>query len=112
MTIFDNTNLDFHFGEKGVKREKKVREFHFRFEIYLHYYFHVTWALLEDFEIFDNIENIFTSVLSLFRPLRVGMTSLGKKFELQIQVIDQRNTTAEKNGLGKSFELHLWGLKN
>ena len=43
----------------GVKREK-MYEFHFRLEIDLHYYFHAAEPLLEDFEIFDNFDHIFT----------------------------------------------------
>ena len=42
LPIFGNKNLDPHLGEKGVKREKKIHEFHFRIEIDLHYYFHAT----------------------------------------------------------------------
>ena len=54
-----NKNLDVDLEEKGVKR-KKVYEFHFCLEIDLHFYFHAICALLEDFEIFDNFDHIFT----------------------------------------------------
>ena len=71
---------------------KKVHKFHFRLEIYLHYYFHATWALLEDFENFAHFDEIFntfyTVLFRTFRPIKVGMTPLGRKFELPIQVFD------------------------
>ena len=38
---------------------KTIHEFHFRLVIDLHSYFHITCALLEDFEIFDNVDHIF-----------------------------------------------------
>ena len=72
-------------GERGSK-EKKVHEFHFRLEI--------TWALLNDFEI---LTTFFNFLLSLFRPLKVGLTLLGQKFEMYIQVLDQPNTTEHKS---------------
>ena len=62
----------------GGPNGEKVPEFHFRLRIDLHSYFHATFALLEDFEIFDNFDHI----LSLFRPLKVYMTRVGQKFEL------------------------------
>ena len=92
LPIFGNKNLDLHLGGKGGQKEKKVHEFHFRLEIYLYYYFHATWALLEDFEIFAHFDHIFTLLFRTFRPLKVGMTPLGQKFELQIQVFAPYNT--------------------
>ena len=60
---------------------EKNYEFHFRLEIDLNSYFHATWALREDFENIDSFDHIFTSLLSIFRRLKVGMTPLGRKFE-------------------------------
>ena len=66
-------------GEKGVKREKKVHEFHFRIEIDLHYFFHATCALLDHFEIFAHFDHIFLPYFfALFDPSKwVG--SVGPK---------------------------------
>ena len=55
-----------------------------------------TGPLLEDFEIFDNFDLIFTLLLSLVRPLKVDMTPLGQKFELRIQVFDPLTTAEQK----------------
>ena len=75
----------------------KVHEFLFRLEIDLHYYFHVTWALLEVFEIFDDFNHIFTLIMSLFDPPNTCIWP---------------NTVKQKAiGLEKSFRFHLWGLK-
>ena len=71
-------------GQKG----KKVHEFHFRIEIDLHYYFHATCAFLDDFEIFDDFDHIFTLLFRTFRPLKVSMTPSDQKFELRIQEFD------------------------
>ena len=66
---------------KRASKWKKTYEFYLGLEVNLHYYFHATWALLEDFEIFDNFDHIFTLLLTLFRPLKVDMTPLGQNFE-------------------------------
>ena len=76
--------------------ENKNHEFHFRLEIDLYSYFHATCKLLQDFEILDNFDLIFTLLLSHVRPLKVGMTPLGQKFELQIHVFDRLNTAEQK----------------
>ena len=56
-----------------VKNGEKAHEFHFRLEIYLHYYFHATWALLYDFEIlsddFDHIFSHFSTPQSEYDPV-------------------------------------------
>ena len=45
--------------------------FHIRLEIDVHYYFHVNWGLLEDFEIFDNFDRIFLPYFwAFFDPLK------------------------------------------
>ena len=49
--------------------EDEVHEFHVRLQIDLHSYFHATFALLEDFEIFDDFDRIFAILSSLFRPI-------------------------------------------
>ena len=46
-------------GDKGVKRDK-VHEFNFCHELDLHSHFYATLALLENFEIFDIFDHIFT----------------------------------------------------
>ena len=63
---------------KRESKGKTVNEFYFCIEIDLRYYFHATWAPLEGSEIFDNFDHIFTLFLSLFRPLKVGMTPMTK----------------------------------
>ena len=45
---------------------KKVHEFDFRPVIDLPFYFHTTYALLEDFDIFDNFDHIFILLLSIW----------------------------------------------
>ena len=57
MTILGNKNVN--IGEKGVEMEKKVYAFHSRPEIGLNSYFHATGLVLEDLEIFNNIDHIF-----------------------------------------------------
>ena len=74
--------------KRGVKREK----FHFHLGLDLQSYFHPTYALLEDFEIFDYFDKIF----SIFRPLKVGIAPLCQKFELSIQEFGQSNTAKQK----------------
>ena len=69
-------------GEKGKKINEFINEFHSRPKIDLQYYFHATGPLLKDFAFFDNFDHIFTSLLSLARPLKVGMMPLGQKFDL------------------------------
>ena len=81
MPIFGNKNIDVHLGGTRDQKEKKDYGFHFRLQLNLHFYFHATGSLLEYFEIFDNFD-IFTLLLSLVRPLKVGTTPLGQKFEL------------------------------
>ena len=93
LPIFGNKNLDVNLREKGGQKGKKGHKIYFRFEIHLHYYFHATWALLEDFEIFAHFDHIFALLFRAFRPLKVGMTPLGQKFELRIQVFDPLNTS-------------------
>ena len=73
------------FRGKRSQKGKKVHKFYLRPESYLHYYFHANWALLEDFEIFAHFDHIFTLLFRTFRPLKVGMTPLGQKFELPIK---------------------------
>ena len=90
-------------AEKGVKRGK-ILGFHFRLEIHLHYYFRVTWAILEDFEIFIYLSTFFTLLLSIFRPLKVDIIPVGQKFELWIQVFDRSNTAKQK-AMGLSYLL-------
>ena len=51
---------------------------------------------LKDFEIFVSFDHIFTLLFEIFRPLKVGMTPLVQKFELQIQVFDSWNTAEQK----------------
>ena len=47
------------------------------------------------------LTTFFTLLFRTFRPLKVGMTPLGLKFELQIQVFDPSNTAEQKTiGLG------------
>ena len=57
---------------------RKAHEFQFRLEIDLHCYFHITCALLEDFEYSDNFDHILKS----FSTLKVGMARLEQKVEL------------------------------
>ena len=64
--------------DKGVKREKH-QEFHFRPKIDLSFYFYAACVLLPYFDIFVNFDNLFTPFLSIIRPLKVGMTTLGEK---------------------------------
>ena len=102
--MFSNKNLDVQLGGKGGQKGKKVHKFHFRLEIHLHYYFHANWALLEDFEIFTHFDHLFTLLFRTFRPLEVGMTPLGQKFELQMQVLDPL-ATAEQETTGLASPL-------
>ena len=71
---------------KRVQKRKQVHKFHFSIEINPHYFFHATWALLDDFEIFDDFDHIFNLLFRTFRPFKVSMTPLGQAFEFQIQV--------------------------
>ena len=78
LPIFGNKNLDVHLRKKGIKR-KKVYEFHFPLKIDLHYYFHVTWALLEDVEIFYNFDHIFLPYFfALFDPSKLVLPRWAK----------------------------------
>ena len=54
----------------------KVHEFHFRLGIDLYSYFYATYALLEDFEIFDNFDHVLRHCVHL----KEVMTRLGQKF--------------------------------
>ena len=62
-------NPDVYLGEN------KVLEFKFCLETVSHSYFQATFALLEDFEIFDNFEHISTS---LSTP-EIGYDPIGPK---------------------------------
>ena len=92
---------------KRVSKETQVHEFHFHLKINPHSHFHVTCALSEDFEIFDNFDHIFTTLWSLCRPLKEVMTPLDQQFEFKIQVYDHLNTAKHKNGIYNFFGLHL-----
>ena len=48
LPIFGNKNLDLHLGGKGGQKEKKVHEFHFRLEIYLHEILKFMACIIED----------------------------------------------------------------
>ena len=96
-------------GEKG----KKVHEFHFRLEIYLHYYFHATWALLEDFEIFDHFGHIFYLTFSHLSTPQSGYDPVGPTIRIaNASIWPLLHSWVINNGVGKSFVLHKWGLKN
>ena len=61
-------NSDFHLEKNGVQKRKKNHEFNFRLKIDPHFYFHATWALLEEFETFDHFTTFFTLLFALFDP--------------------------------------------
>ena len=71
----------------------------------------ISFMPLEHFQtilkFFDDFDHIFYLT---FRPLKVSMTPLGRKFELQIQIFDSQNTAEQKKWVGRSLGLHEWGL--
>ena len=79
MPIFGNTNLDVNLGEKGGQKGKKGHKIYFRFEFHLHYYFHATWALLEDYEIFAHFVHIFYLTFSHFSTPQSCYDPVGPK---------------------------------
>ena len=84
LPIFDNKILDVHLGEKGGQKGKNFMNFILASK-FTYFYFHATWALLDDFEIFDHFYIFYLTFLH-FRP--------------------------ENNGVGKFFRLHKLKTKN
>ena len=56
-----------------------------------------------------NFDNNFTVLLNLLQTFKMGMNPSGQNFEFKIQLFDQKNTAEQKNGVGNSFGVHLWG---
>ena len=79
-------------GEQG----NKVHEPHCHLEIDPHYYFHGTWALLEDFEVIDNFDDIFKA----FSTPKSGYDDVGPKIWIaNIIIWSLEYSWAEKIGL-------------
>ena len=90
LPILGNKNRDVHLGGKGDQKGRKSR-ISFLPRYWPTLLFDASLALHKEFEIFDNFDHIFTILLSLFRPLIVGMTPLRRKLELSMKAFDQTN---------------------
>ena len=71
-----------------------------------------TWALLDDFEIFAHFDHIFYLTFSHFSTPQSGYDPVGPKFELQIQVFDQRNTAKQNKMDWQLFLASFVAFKN